>query len=165
MDRLRGEWRDRRSRDRGETLVELLVAIAILGVAGVAVMAGLLLSVKASDIHRRETTGSAYVRNYAEAVQNYVATSGASNYKPCAGANWYSPAKVGFTVPTGFTANQSAALSVSPTGVTSSCASDTGVQMVTLSVASSDNLVSERLSVVIRKPCDGDQAVAATKCT
>jgi type II secretory pathway pseudopilin PulG len=140
--------------DQGETLVEVLAAVVILGIAGVAVMAGLLLSVKASDIHRKETTGSAYVRSYAEAIQNYVDAAGTTNYKPCAGADWYTPAKVGFTVPTGFTASQTVALSVSPTGSTSSCSSDTGVQAVTLSVTSADNRASEKLFVILRKPCD-----------
>lgn len=151
---MKRSWGRRFGSDRGETLIEVLVAVVILGIAGVAVMAGLLLSVKASDIHRKETTGSAYVRNYAEAVQNYVATSGATNYKSCAGANWYTPAKVGFIVPPGYSANQTAALSVSSTGGTSACSSDTGVQSMTLSVSSNDNRASETLYVVLRQPCD-----------
>jgi type II secretory pathway pseudopilin PulG len=154
MDRLRGRSRQREPNDRGETLVEVLVSIIILGIAGVAVMTGLMLSVKASDIHRKETNGTAYVRNYAEAIQDWVATSGTTNYKACAGANWYTPAKVGFTVPSGYTVDQSVALAVSPTGATSACGTDTGVQRVTLTVSSTDNRASEKLYVVLRKPCD-----------
>ena len=54
---------------RGATLVETLVALVILGIAGVAILAGLQLSVTASDIHRKQTSGGAYVRGYAEAIE------------------------------------------------------------------------------------------------
>src|SRR5690348_15563467 len=81
--------------DRGESLVEVLVALSILGVAAVAILAGLQLSVKTSDIHRKETTGGAYARSYAEAIERYVA-SAADHYVTCAPANAYSPATVGF---------------------------------------------------------------------
>ena len=80
--------RDSWGSDRGESLVEVLLSLTILGIAGVAIMAGLQLSVTASDIHRKQTTGSAYARSYAEAIQRYVA---AGNYAACAGAGERGP--------------------------------------------------------------------------
>ncbi len=78
------------------------MAVVILGIAAVAILAGLQLSVTASDIHRKQTNGGAYVRGYAEAIEKYLDTTG--NYVKCAGANAYSPAAVGYTVPAGHSA-------------------------------------------------------------
>ncbi len=145
---------------RGETLVEVLVAVVILGIAGVAIMSGLMLSVKASDMHRKETTGGAYVRSYAEAIQRYVASG---HYTSCAAANDYNVAAVTNQIsdlPSSFTPNQAAARSVGPNGVAASlpCSSDSGLQQVTLSVKSNDGRADETLTVVLRKPCAPNQA-------
>ncbi|MCW2857745.1 MAG: hypothetical protein JWR52_3360 [Marmoricola sp.] len=143
--------------DRGETLVEILVSIAILGIAAIAILVGLQLAIKASDIQRKETTGGAYVRNYAEALENYVAAAN-SNYVACASTATYGPSTVGFSAPSGYTASVLSVQSVSATGALSTCTTDTGVEAVTLSVASSDNKANEKLMVLIRKACVGTGA-------
>lgn len=147
----------RRSRgDAGETLVEILAAVVIMGITGVAVLTGLMLSVKASDIHRKGTTSSAYVRSFAEAIEDYVA---AGHYQNCAGKDVYKvPAVMNrltdLDSDTSFEVTQLAAKSVGPNGVAASgCASDTGVQQITLSVESKDGRAAEQLVVVLRKPC------------
>ena len=148
----RPDWRS----DRGETLVELLVAVVILGIAGVAIVAGLEMSVKTSDIHRKQTTGSAYARSYAEAIEDYVA-SAAGHYVPCASGDSYAPATVGFAgaLPSGYTASHSAALRVPPGGGAAGPCSgnDTGVQQLEIAIASSDGRAAEELTVMLRKPC------------
>lgn len=141
-----------RGSDRGETLVEVLVAVAILGVAGVAVVAGLQMSVTSSDIHRKETTGGAYVRSLAEAIEEYVAAPSTTRYQPCAAADAY---KVGavtsrLALPAGYSATQAAATNVGqPT-----CTTDDGVQQLKLTVATPDHRGDETLYLVLRKPCD-----------
>lgn len=152
--------------DHGETLIEILVSMTILGLAGVAVLAGLQLAITASDIQRKETTGGAYVRNYAEALQKYIASANA-NYVSCATTSNYSAATVSFTPPTGFSSSVTKVQSVSPSGAlgsfTSPCGtSDTGVQAVTLTVSSADNRAHEKLMVLIRKACI---ATGATPCS
>lgn len=142
--------------DGGETLVEVLVTIIIMGIAAAAILAGLQLSLQASSIERKEATSGAYVRNYAEAIEGYLATS--TNYKPCAGANYYSPALIGFSVPSGYTATQTAATVWNGSGWGAcSVASDVGAQRVTLTIASTDvstgQGASETLTVVLRKSC------------
>ncbi len=148
--------------ERGETLVEVLVALVILGVAAVAILAGLQLSVTTSDIHRKQTTGGAYVRSYAEAIQSYVA-SAASHYVPCAPSNTYSPATVGFAgeLPAGFTGTQAQAQRVAADGgPAGSCSgNDTGVQQVTITVSSNDGRAVEELAVLLRRPCGASMAV------
>jgi type II secretory pathway pseudopilin PulG len=138
--------------DDGATLVETLVALAILGIAGVAILAGLQLSVTASDIHRKQTSDGAYVRGYAEAIEKYVSTN--SNYVGCAGANAYSPGTVGYTVPAGHSAQQAAAVPLDGNGTTLACpGGDQGVQRLRLSVSSSDGRATETLTIVVRRAC------------
>ena len=149
--------RRRAGAEAGESLIEVLVAVVILGLSGVAVMAGLGLAVKVSDIHRKETTSGAYVRSYAEAIENYVATPGSDNYKPCATANAYNVSAVvsALGLPSGYTATHDPAKSVGNNGIAAlGCTVDTGVQQVTLSVTSSDARAVETLVIVLRRPCD-----------
>jgi prepilin-type N-terminal cleavage/methylation domain-containing protein len=148
--------------DRGESLIELLVAIVILGIAAVAVLAGLQLSVTTSDIHRKQTTGGAYARSYAEAIERYVAQA-SSNYVPCAGAVDYDAATVGFTAPDGFTATHAPARRVPPGGGPAGpcAANDTGVQQIDITLTSGDGRAAERLSVIIRRPCGASMAVCS----
>jgi type II secretory pathway pseudopilin PulG len=159
----RAGWRS----EGGETLVEVLVAVTILGVAGVAILAGLQLSVTTSDIHRKQTTGGAYARSYAEAIEAYVA-SAPGHYVACAGANAYSSATVGFAgeLPSGYTATQTPALRVPPDGGAAGPCSggDTGVQQVDVTVSSRDGRASERLTVILRRPCTESMATAG-QCT
>lgn len=151
VDRLRAV----RGADRGATLVEVLVAVAILGIAGVAVLAGLQMSVMASDIHRKQSTGGSSVRSYAEAIEKYLDADG--NYVRCAGTNTYTPGLVGFSVPGGYTVSQAAAEPLDGNGsvITSgSCPGrDKGIQRLRLTVASGDGRATERLTIVVRRSC------------
>jgi len=70
--------------ERGETLVELVVAIAILGIAGVAILGGIGFSVQASGINRNQAGGGAYLRSAAEAIQKDI--DGSGTYPSCGGA-------------------------------------------------------------------------------
>ena len=141
-----------RDLERGETLVELLLTIVILGLAGVAVLGGLGTSIIVSDAHRKETVSGAAVRAYAEQLQTKVAATG---YVSCGGVGSYASGTVGYTPPAGYAAT--------PTGVTywnlstktfaASCGTDSGVQAVTLQVRdTADTRGTVALTVVIRKP-------------
>ena len=147
----------RQSSDRGDTLIEVLIAIAILGMAGVAVMAGLGLAAKSSDIHRKDTTASSSLRTYAEDIQKYL-ESHPSAYVGCSPD--YSPATVGFSVPAGFNAPTVTVTSINATGGSVACGSDNGLQLLGLTLASADGRTSESLSIVVRAPCD-----TSTLCT
>jgi type II secretory pathway pseudopilin PulG len=148
--------------DRGESLIEILVAVLILGLTVAAVMGALLTSVKVSDIHRKQATGGADVRSYAESVTRAVAAGG---YKPCAAPSDYLPVAgtaataVHFTPSAGFTPTVTRVEFWSDTGPgtpwtwTSACAPDWGLQRVTLQVASADGRATEQAVVVLRAPC------------
>ncbi|HEY2296177.1 MAG TPA: prepilin-type N-terminal cleavage/methylation domain-containing protein [Jatrophihabitans sp.] len=130
--------------DRGETLLELVVTIAILGVCVVGIGAGIALSVKISSIHRDQATADAFLHNYAESIQ--------TSYTTCASSTTYSsglPTPNGFASPTSSVKfwNGAAFTNLSPC----TSASDPGLQQVTLNLNSTDGFTSESLVVVLRK--------------
>lgn len=161
----------RRSRDeRGETLVELLVSLAILGVAAVAILAGVFTSVKTSEIHKNEATGGAYVRSFAEAVQNSIDDGGfKENCTTAKTAYANVPVK---DLPSGYvkevalveTWNLPASPAADP--VWGPCRNGDTTQRVTLKVTTSGDAThraTETLVVVLRRPCTG-LATAADPC-
>jgi type II secretory pathway pseudopilin PulG len=141
-----------RDLERGETLVELLLAIVILGIAGVAVLGGLGTSIIVSDAHRKQTVSGAAVRAYAEQLQTKVAAAG---YVSCAGMGSYASGAVGYTPPAGYAASTTGVTYWNPATSTfaATCATDSGVQAVTLQVRdTTDTRGTVSLTVVIRKP-------------
>jgi type II secretory pathway pseudopilin PulG len=141
---------------QGETLIEVVVAVVILGIAGVAVMAGLELSVRSSDVGRKQANGGSFVRSLAEAIQESVASGG---YKPCAAADAYLSATVRAAagIPLNYGAAQSKALAYNGTAW-GSCGSDNGSQQMTLTVTSPGTGIhqaNESLTFILRKPCSG----------
>ena len=136
--------------DRGETLIELLVSITIMAVAVPAILGSVLAGVMMSDIHRKQVTASAAVRDYAEWLESYVA---AGHYNTA--GDYTAAASTGFAAPSGYTASAPVVTCWIPGAGKNnfgSCAADSGIQQVTLSVASGDQRASEKLTVVIRKP-------------
>jgi type II secretory pathway pseudopilin PulG len=135
-------------RERGESLLELVVAIGLMGVAIVAVMSGLTTTVLMSDVQRKEATAGTTVRDYAEALQKYVADG---HYVACAS----SYAVPGFVPPDGFTARVVSGSVQYWTGALwlPLCLPDRGLQRLRVSVASTDGRAAQSLDVVLRKPC------------
>jgi type II secretory pathway pseudopilin PulG len=129
-----------RRSDRGETLAEVLVAVAILGIAISALLAGIGASATGSDVHRKQAQGEVVLRAYAEAVENasFVAScaSAATSYKSAATAAYASPS--GYTALTVGVVNQAPGASCST------------LQLVTLSLATTRTTLS--LSVVKELP-------------
>ena len=155
--------------EEGETLIELIVAIAIMGLAGVAIMTGFQFSIVSSDLGRKQANGDSLVRSLGEVIQNTVA-AGTTPYVGCAGNASYLTAAVltqAGVSGSSYAATQSAASAwtgtkwVGPTEQPpSACTGDNGVQKVLLTVTSPDpsssaHQATETLTVIIRKPCNG----------
>jgi prepilin-type N-terminal cleavage/methylation domain-containing protein len=139
--------------DRGETLLEVLVAVVILGIAAVAIVSGMAVNIKVSDIHRKQANAGVYVRNYAESLESTVAGGGYA-----AGTAAYAA----YAVPSGYAA--SLPLKECWTGsawATCTSGNDIGVQRLTLQVKSSDQRTVERLVVVVRRPCTPAQGTCS----
>ncbi len=137
--------------ERGDTLVEIMVAVLIMGIAVVAVLAGVAVSIRMSDVHRKQSQAGAFIRDFAEAVENAVQASPTA-YVNCAAAgaydSYYTSPSASFVVATPTPVKY---WTGSTFGTT--CTTDTGVQQLSLRINSSDNLVSETLVIIIRKPC------------
>jgi len=134
------------SNDMGETLLEVLIAVTIMGILVVAVVGGVATSILMSDVHRKETTAGAYVRNYAETLHRSYAlciAGTAPNYASILAAQ-----PSGFNPPTAtvkFWNGESFSSSNCPV-------TDLGLQQITLTLASTDLRASESLVVVVRQP-------------
>lgn len=146
-----------RTGERGESLIELIMTIAILGIAGVSVVAGMLLGVKASDLGRKQATGSSYARSFAEAIQNSVDTNG--GYASCGSAlSTYGAVPV-TDLPTGYTAT---VIEVNSwTGSAWGACDANGIQRIKVNIRTTGDAshrTDETLQVVLRKPCNGNAA-------
>ena len=143
-------WRS----DRGETLIELVVSVAILGVAGVAILSGLLLSVRSSAVQAKQASGGAYVRSFAEAIQSYV--DGSGGYTACGSA----AATYGGVAVPGLPAGYQRAVTAvrSWTGSAWGACTAGGIQRLDLKVTTTGDAAhraEETLTVILRRPCNG----------
>jgi len=136
--------------ERGESLLELLMAVVIMGVTVAAVVGALAVAARTSDIHRKQATAGTSARDYAEAVSRRVA-GGA--YTGCALPPAFAPAAVGFTAPAGYTASVVSVTYWNGSSFAAGCGTDTGLQQVVVALASADGRATERAAVVVRKPC------------
>jgi prepilin-type N-terminal cleavage/methylation domain-containing protein len=87
---------DRRRAEAGVTLVELLVAIVIMGIAFVAILSAIGTAIIVSDVHKRQATAETVLQSWAETLKSapYQADPGTS----------YNAAQLGVSVPSGYTA-------------------------------------------------------------
>jgi type II secretory pathway pseudopilin PulG len=135
------------ARDVGETLIELLVTVVILGIATAGLTGALLTTGKASTLHRQQALTQNALRSWAEQV-------GAAPYADCAtaaGIGAPSPA-----LPVGLTAAVTSVRYWNGTSFVASCGPDTGVQKVTLRITAVNGLSAalvRSIAVVLRKPC------------
>jgi Tfp pilus assembly protein PilV len=134
--------------DRGESLLELLVALVIMSVAVVAIAGSITAAVLYSDVHRKQATASAYLRDYAEAVEAAVAAGG---YTASCSPNY----AAAYTAPAGYTPAITAVSFWNGTSFPATCsaAGEQGVQRLTLQVRSTDGRAAESLALVLRRPC------------
>lgn len=144
----------RRRHELGETLVELLVTVAIMGTAFVGILAGIGTTFMATDSHRQDATAEAVVRTYAERMKDPTGMV----YVNCATSATYGIPN-GFSVPAaGWTATVTTLLywqgDTTPATFTGVCGTDKGLQQLALTVTSPAGAHQATATVVIvkRKP-------------
>ncbi len=124
----------RRRRDqRGTTLIEIVIALVILGGLVSTLLAALATASQGSKAHRDLVTADAVLRDYAEAAKAAVKTS-------CAGAGGTASYSVSYTPPNGFTVS---ALGTQP------CPAPTATSELDLSVTLPNGAV-RTLSILVR---------------
>jgi type II secretory pathway pseudopilin PulG len=122
----------RRGRDAGESLVEIVLTVMIVGVTITALVSGLATVSAAGDAHRQGVRADTVMRNYAEAAKSAA--------RLCVVGGTWTPA---FTAPDGFT------VAMDPTST--SCPAVSQTRRVTLSVVS-PNGVRDEMTIVVRTP-------------
>ena len=142
-----------RGSERGESLVELLISVGILGIAVVAIVAGMATAITASDANRKQALVETVLRNYAEAI-----TDPATPYAEC--ATTYPSDPPGFSARSGYLPEvisvrywDGTGDSSTTAGITPSCPSnpDKGIQFIKLRVSSDDRGGQKTLVVVKRR--------------
>ena len=63
-------WTRRCPTDLGETLLELLISVVLLGIATTAILGSMSSSIDASAIHEKQSTAGSILDNFAEYLQN-----------------------------------------------------------------------------------------------
>jgi type II secretory pathway pseudopilin PulG len=139
--------RQSRNSDTGETLVETLIALAILGITVTAVLGGLATIVSASSRHRDFTNANAAVRWLAEDLEQKSRQ-----------ANWKCANEYAVTLPAEYQPpTQQLAFDVTVTAQSwngtsfVTCSPSQAVQKASLVV--SNDRAKATLDVVLRKPC------------
>jgi Tfp pilus assembly protein PilV len=135
------------TRDRGESLIELLVAVLIIGTAVVAVVGGLGTAIMMSDLHRKQAGVAEHMKIYAADIESAVAAS-STQYADCAMPMYPNYSSAGYTG----TVTQVRYWNGSAF-VTSCAPGDPGVQRLTLHVSSPDGRVDQTMDLIIRRPC------------
>jgi type II secretory pathway pseudopilin PulG len=145
----------RRGRSEGgETLLELLVSVTIMGTAFVAIIAGFGTTLMATDVHRQAATAETVIRSYAERMQDPVDVP----YVDCATTSSYADPP-GFSLPTpDWSASVTKVLAwqgdTPPTFAAACPAAGAGLQQLTLEVRSPAGVhqATETIVIVKRKP-------------
>ena len=127
--------------DNGETLIEVLATIIILGTAIAALLAGISTAVLNSSNHRDLATGNALLRSYAEAVKQ----STRAGFVNC--ATTYPVSSTAYSQPTGWAVPTNAVINPCPFGP----GSPLSTQRVTITIVTPKN-VTQSLDIWVRKP-------------
>jgi type II secretory pathway pseudopilin PulG len=132
MSRLRRDSRERLPRDAGETLVEIVMTVVIIGISVTALISGLATTATASTTNRTTVVADTVMRNFAEAIKH--AASGCVEGQPV---------DVEYTPPDGFAA------SVVPANPM--CPDPTAIQPLTLTVDGPSD-VHQTMQIMVRTP-------------
>lgn len=129
--------------ESGESLAELIVTIAILGLAIVGILGAIGTSLITSDAADKQALVQTALRSYAEGVAAAPYTSCATNYSPSV------------SVPAGVTVQITEVAygqAGTATSFSSTCGTDAGYQRVSLRAFSTNGRAEQRLQIVKRKP-------------
>lgn len=147
-------------RDAGETLIELLIAMVVIGLGVTAILGALVVAVDSSSMNRSQARAQATLRSWAESLAATTDdTTSSYHYVNCATTSSF-PAPS--SLPTGYTATVQSVQYWSGTAWSSTCGTDQGIQRVHVTVTAPASLwpgITQEMNVVVRRPC-----VSASAC-
>ena len=136
-DRLVG--RARSGTHGGFTLVEILVAVAILGIAIVGIVGSIATFLHANTIDRSVANLDQVVRTYSESMNGQSYVSCASSYSSV-------------TLPTGYTFSAGPTIKYwnedNPATFAASCGTDTGVQQISATITQAASAQTQSILIV-----------------
>ncbi len=139
------------SRDRGDTLIEVLVAVLIIAISVAALLDGLITSTTASATHRSLATIDGLLKSYAETAKYVIQDQANPTFNDCANTttNPYTVQSQA-TVPAGYSVGISSIQYWDGSGFSAAanCSADEGVQLITL-LAAAPNHVTATMSFVV----------------
>lgn len=130
--------------ESGTTLIELLVAVAIMGIAFVTIIGGIGTAIIGSGQQKRQASADVVLRTATEAI----------TYQPCA-ATYTLPAAPGYNVAVGPVSYWNGVTNQFEASLPSSCpAADGGLQLMEVTVTSTGAgpSTTQSLQVVRRRP-------------
>lgn len=143
-----GPRRSTAAGERGDTLIEVLIALAVVAVAATALIGGVLTSITASSAHRSLAVNDADLKSYAEAAQNQIQRQASPLFADCATSYTVTPP----SMPAGYTVAITGIEYWSGSAFTSTCqAGQNAPQLITLT-ATSPTQVHTAMSFAVRNP-------------
>jgi Tfp pilus assembly protein PilV len=137
--------------EAGTTLVEVLMATAILGIGIVSIVGAMGTSIIGTDHHRKQAQAHTVLLSAVDAVKSQTANP----YQPCAAESTYAAAS-GVTLPAGWSASYISVQTVrywNGSTFSATCPSpDTKLQLIDVKVATPDGRATESVAVVKRNP-------------
>jgi hypothetical protein len=123
-----------------------MVAIAILSIAVVAIVGAMAIGIKASTLHREQTTAGTVLVSVADAVKAQGVVSGCATTFDVSGAI----SAAGYTVPSGYSVPATAPVTyLDDAGASAACSDTTKLQRVTVTVTAPQGFVAS-VDVIVR---------------
>jgi len=140
------------SGEGGDTLLEVVIATAVVGITAVALIGGLLTAITASSSHRSLSVNQTALKSYANASVQQIQRQANATWPGCSGT-------VSVTAPSNMPSNYTVALSSAQYWTANgtsgtwggSCPGDTAPQLFTVTVTSPTQITTS-ISFVVRKP-------------
>lgn len=149
------------SRERGDTYIELLMAMVIIAFAAVAILGALTTSLAESAQHRSLAVDETLVKSYLETAKNVIELQSSPKFAPCAPNTTYDPMVMSAfgssNVPQGYSIKitQVQYWNGSGFGPMSGCQPtnfpNAGIQQITATASNSQSAMS--LTTIVRDPC------------
>lgn len=137
----------------GFGLIEMLIAMAVIGIAFVALLSGMATTSASAALHRTQAVAELELRRYAELVDaEPFSASGYTRVAEGDPSKNTSPGYVGFDILSSavYPFVAVAPTCVSAASVTTPCAAGVRTQIVTIGVQTTDGRVDEKIEIVKR---------------